>query len=342
MDLVGAESRKTGTRGGRGNFTWDAVREEERSYYLGASVGKPIKSRRGGSDGDWYLKPAPTLHNSRTAPPVPLTSPQNPAATPGTTVPKPAPASHRPAGAAGAGRPGEEEAGACAARRRERAIMARLLSGRSGTFAEAVRCALTESVDCGGEDGGSEDGIACEGRDHSAGNDSILPPPTVDPPRNAPALTRADARAREKKDRAARKELRRRIRESRSARRAERARRAPRAGGGNAGHGNCNEGAWSNGADGRWLPQGAGVGAGVGAGGGVPITATSTAGVADSRAAQDSSDSQREAAKGRPLEGRRRRRRRDRDSAARRKRSDWTSTSESDDFDRHRSRRRLR
>lgn len=38
MDLVGAESKRGGTRGGRNTFTWDSVKKDEREYYLGNSV----------------------------------------------------------------------------------------------------------------------------------------------------------------------------------------------------------------------------------------------------------------------------------------------------------------
>lgn len=38
MDLVGAESRRGGTRGGRNNFSWDSVKKGDREFYLGNSV----------------------------------------------------------------------------------------------------------------------------------------------------------------------------------------------------------------------------------------------------------------------------------------------------------------
>lgn len=38
MDLVGAESRKGGTRGGRNDFSWDTVKKTDREFYLGNSV----------------------------------------------------------------------------------------------------------------------------------------------------------------------------------------------------------------------------------------------------------------------------------------------------------------
>lgn len=38
MDLIGAESRKSGTRGGRDQFNWDNVKRGEKEFYLGNSV----------------------------------------------------------------------------------------------------------------------------------------------------------------------------------------------------------------------------------------------------------------------------------------------------------------
>lgn len=353
MDLVGAESRKTGTRGGRGSFTWEAVREEERSYYLGASVGKPVKSRRGGFEGDWYLKPISTPNTAGNSSSLPPFSREKHTQGPLVTDVKAAPVTRRVTGVyaevkAGAEAEiegdGEGDEEADLVRRREKAIMARMLNGRASTFAEAVRSALTESVGSGVGIEDTEDGVASGAGVNSGGSIEVSGSGNAGPGCGVPRRdTRAEAHLREKRDRAVRKEMRRRVRESRLARRVERSRYGMSNGRG----ANVSGGGGSGG-----LGTGNGVGnvnqndclsLGTEIGTSVPITITSGAGLLDGRVVQDdSSDSQREAATGRPLEGRRRRRRRDRDSAPRRKRSDWSSTSESDDFDRHRSRRRLR
>jgi hypothetical protein len=64
MDLVGAESRRGGTRGGRNQFTWESVKPEERGFYLGNSTAEaavsslPGQRRRGkGAPLDWYARP---------------------------------------------------------------------------------------------------------------------------------------------------------------------------------------------------------------------------------------------------------------------------------------------
>lgn len=58
-DLVNAESRKKGTRGGRANFKWDEVQNNDKSYYLGNSIAKPTQSRGSASNRkhDWYNQP---------------------------------------------------------------------------------------------------------------------------------------------------------------------------------------------------------------------------------------------------------------------------------------------
>lgn len=353
MDLVGAESRKSGTRGGRGDFSWEAVREEERSYYLGASVGKPVKSRRGGSDGDWYLKPTSAPNTVGTTPPIPPPSRQKHAQAPVTPSAKVTPLTRHVAqtyGEVEAGAEaelegdGEGQEEADVVRRREKAIMARMLNGRASTFAEAVRSALTESVGSavGVED--AEDGVVSGAGVNSGGSVEPSGPGNTSLPVGAPRRdARMEADLREKRDRAARKEMRRRIRESRLARRVERSRHGMNNGRGASVGGGGGLGSLGSGNGVGNAIQNDGLSAGTEIGAMAPITITSGGGVTGGREVQDdSSDSQREAAKGRPLEGRRRRRRRDRDSAPRRKRSDWSSTSESDDFDRHRSRRRLR
>lgn len=124
MDLVGSEARKTGTRGGRGAFTWDAVSSQERHYYLGNSVRVPATSR--GGDAQWYAR----ARASSAARP-----------------------SRSPTDEAEA----DVEAEADAVRRREQAIVGQVLVGRS--FSDAVREALAETVEADAERG-EESGAA--------------------------------------------------------------------------------------------------------------------------------------------------------------------------------------
>lgn len=325
MDLVGAESRKTGTRGGRANFKWDDVRDEERSYYLGASISKPMAPRRGKYEGDWYLKPTSNdLTSSRVNQDR---SVRQQRARPST------------GGMEGDGEGIESEINAL--RRREKAIMARVASRGAGSFADAVRSALAENTGSGVDDDGDRDGVcsgAESGGDEGGGSGNGVTADGVIAQRD----TKQETRLREKRDREARKEMRRRIRELRLVRRAERSRRYS---------GSMNAASVGNysgviaGSSFTGLPDCRHQSAGPEMTTSAPVTIMSGGRFANEIALHgdsDSSESLFEGSKGRPVEGRRRRRRRERDSAPRRKRSDWSSTSESDDFDRHRSRRRLR
>lgn len=183
MDLVGAESRRTGTRGGRADFTWDTVKDNERQYYLGNSLTKPIKARLGSArEHDWYTKPV-----------FPFVQPTQPLATPNIPKSAPAPAAVQSTTPATSTIASDLQA----VRRREKAIMERMIDGCS--FADAVRSALTESVGSGVDDEGHRDAAA--------------------------AAARRAVRKREKTEKAQRKEMRRRVRELRRVRRAERSRR---------------------------------------------------------------------------------------------------------------------
>lgn len=137
MDLLGAESRKTGTRGGRADFTWDAVKDDERQYYLGNSVAKPHTSRRNASQPEfgWYAKP---ILSSAPAPHTTTAS-----ASASTSVPLDPPSSQGFATADDLK----------LVRRREKAIMERMII--SNSFSDAVRSALTESIGSGVDDEGS-------------------------------------------------------------------------------------------------------------------------------------------------------------------------------------------
>lgn len=125
MDLLNSETRKAGTRGGRGEFTWDAVKPEERQYYLGNSISNPTATRhhRFSPEKDWYSKPQ---SNSAPAP----TSASVPTATPAVQL---------------ATTPDLQ-----LVRQREKAIMEQMIVGRS--FSEAVRSALAETVASGVDD----------------------------------------------------------------------------------------------------------------------------------------------------------------------------------------------
>lgn len=127
MDLVGAESRRGGTRGGRAQFSWDDVNPEERSYYLGNSTVQTAQqgasgSRRGASaPRDWYARAPPAQHAPSQAEAGPLS-----------------------------GRISEGQKEIEAVRRREQAMLDAAVGGRS--FSEAVRAALAESVASGVDD----------------------------------------------------------------------------------------------------------------------------------------------------------------------------------------------
>ena len=131
MDLLSSESKKTGTRGGRGNFTWDSVQDKDRHYYLGNSVAKPITRQYGSTanqDPLWY-----TRRNESNE----IIAPENKDEI----------------------IEGENanDMNICqerrSIRRRERKIMENVVVGRS--FSDAVRCALTESVASSVDDEGS-------------------------------------------------------------------------------------------------------------------------------------------------------------------------------------------
>ncbi|PXF47872.1 hypothetical protein BWQ96_02258 [Gracilariopsis chorda] len=157
-DLVGAESRKNGTRGGRADFTWDSVRDDEKSYYLGNSLAKPPSSTRNASNRDpgWYNKPTSAAPQASSAPTRPSVDQLQNSLDDLQLV-----------------------------RQREKAIMERVLLGRS--FSDAVRSALND-----GDASGIDDGHNSEA-----------------------AEARRVARKRRKIEKAERKEIRRRLRQER-------------------------------------------------------------------------------------------------------------------------------
>lgn len=189
MDLVRSEARKTGTRGGRADFTWDAVKEDERQFYLGNTVAKPLKSRGHVRDHDWYTK---------------TTTFTAPAAVPTPPLPtRPHPTSNT-SNSASASAPQEVSKAPASlthdlqiVRRREKAIMERMIVGRS--FADSVRSALTESVGSGVDDEGTRDAAA--------------------------AAARRAVRKKDVSEKAQRKDMRKRVRELRLVRRAERSKK---------------------------------------------------------------------------------------------------------------------
>lgn len=184
MDLVGSESRKTGTRGGRSDFTWEAVKEDERQYYLGNTLAAPSKPRLGHKrEHDWYTK-ASTFTSVIPAPPHPTSNTSNSA-----SASAPQDAFMAPASIAD---------DLQIVRKREKAIMERMIVGRS--FADAVRSALTESVGSGVDDEGGRDAAA--------------------------AAARRAVCKKEVVEKAQRKEMRKRVRDLRLVRRTERSRRA--------------------------------------------------------------------------------------------------------------------
>lgn len=127
MDLVKADSKKAGTRGGRAQFTWESVNNDERQYYLGNSVAKRSNATNSASrqDFDWYNKPPPASAST--------SAPQQPVVA--NTVPENAVNDLQ------------------AVRRKEKAMMEQMIVGRS--FSDAVRSALTESVGSGVDDEGT-------------------------------------------------------------------------------------------------------------------------------------------------------------------------------------------
>lgn len=167
MDLVGAEGRRGGTRGGRGEFKWEAVAPEERGFYLGNSsaqgVGNsslPPSARRraaAAGPGDWYARvperaPVSSAGVSDGKPPAaaPLVSSPGirPASEQGTVA-----KSSDPSGTTVGGGPSSARkvvGDVDAVRRRESAMLDAALGGRS--FSDAVRAALTESVASGVDD----------------------------------------------------------------------------------------------------------------------------------------------------------------------------------------------
>lgn len=173
MDLIASESRKTGTRGGRADFSWDTVNKNERQYYLGNSIAGRDNTRASATrpDFDWYAKPF-------TTPAVPH-------------APTVAPASNDSCVTVRSAADDLQ-----AVRRKEKAIMEKMIVGRS--FSDAVRSALTESVGNGVDDEGTK-------------SDAVA------------AAARKDVlRRKEKSEKAQRKEMRKRARELRRLRRAER------------------------------------------------------------------------------------------------------------------------
>lgn len=132
-DLVGAESRKSGTRGGRADFSWDSVRDDEKSYYLGNSLATLPSSIRSAVNRDpsWYSKPANSAALASSA----------------TTRPSVEQVQH-------------SLDDLQLVREREKAIMERVLLGRS--FSDAVRSALNDGDASGIDDDHNSD--ACEAR----------------------------------------------------------------------------------------------------------------------------------------------------------------------------------
>lgn len=187
MDLVGSESRKSGTRGGRADFTWESVKDDERQYYLGNSIAKPLNSLRnaGQPEIDWYSKP-------KAHPPSELPRLTSAGASASNSV---IPERSTLCEANN----GKSENDLDAVRRRERAIMGRMIVGKS--FSDAVRSALSDSAGSGVDDEGSRDATT------------------------AAAAERHAVRRREKTEKAQRKEARRRIRELRRMKQAEKHRR---------------------------------------------------------------------------------------------------------------------
>lgn len=135
MDLIASESRKTGTRGGRADFSWDTVNRNERQYYLGNSVAIRDNTRTSTTrpEFDWYAKPLST-----TGVPCARTSAF---ANSDSCIPARSAADDLQA-----------------VRLREKAIMERMIVGKS--FSDAVRSALTESVGSGVDDEGTKDDAA--------------------------------------------------------------------------------------------------------------------------------------------------------------------------------------
>lgn len=189
MDLLGAEGRRGGTRGGRGDFRWDAVAPEERSFYLGNSAAAgsgegtaalpPSARRRAAAAGpaDWYARPRAGVGGGTSA-----GSGAGGAGGAGGAIGAGAGASvsageelkGAAAGRVAGGRVGKvrekgkdaaavggrvanpfggvrRDADAEAVRRREKAMLDAAVGGRS--FSDAVRAALTESVASGVDDG---------------------------------------------------------------------------------------------------------------------------------------------------------------------------------------------
>lgn len=75
MDLVGTTARRTGSRGGRDQFSWSTVAAADaadRSHYLGASVKAPPRRRGDAADADpsWYTRPPPAPGTAAAAGPA--------------------------------------------------------------------------------------------------------------------------------------------------------------------------------------------------------------------------------------------------------------------------------
>lgn len=131
MDLLSSESKKTGTRGGRGNFTWDSVQDKDRHYYLGNSIAKPIIRQYGSTSNQdplWYARRNESNEIISSQPTNEKIEQEN-----------------------------DNDMNIGQERRiiirREKKIMENVVVGRS--FSDAVRCALAESVASSVDDEGS-------------------------------------------------------------------------------------------------------------------------------------------------------------------------------------------
>jgi hypothetical protein len=245
MDLVGAEGRRGGTRGGRNQFTWESVKPEERGFYLGNSTAEaasslPGQHRRGKhAPLNWYARPptneshgssgrcAPTRQGEAVA------RPETPNADTRTISPCVGVPREGLAAAARIGMHGRALAqctstatpvnqqvellsgrevafdDAASVRRREKAMLDAAIGGRS--FSEAVRAALVESESASDVDDEPE-----RLDDRSAGND------TGNPALSGDVKMSETPSRKERAEKARRKDERARRREERRARRAKR------------------------------------------------------------------------------------------------------------------------
>lgn len=225
MDLVGAESRRSGTRGGRSLFSWDDVRPEERSYYLGNSTAaaQSRHARRGleSTPADWYARPATRSGVARLAEPA-VSCAEDRRHRVGTVIPtngmdSASNAQSKIPTVTNAKLVKDQNNNAedlDVVRRRERAMLDAALCGKS--FSEAVRAALSETVLSAGEDGpesAAEEKISHErvsDAADAAASDEVLSNPNC--PANMKIVRTAEHRLekqRRREERAQRREERR-------------------------------------------------------------------------------------------------------------------------------------